>query len=176
MTFTRHGRSGGATQEVSHMWTKSRWLVVVFVLALVAAACTGTDTGNTDTTTTAVSDTTTSTTLGSTTTEAPPATEAPTSTTTAPAAEPEEEDLGRTLDAPVAAITVDGDPADWALVPGLATTLEPIEAEEGEPIEDKDITVKMAHDDENIYAMVTVEDDYNWNADDAKLSGAFAML
>jgi len=156
------------------MWTKSRWLVVVFVLALVAASCTGSDTENT--TTTATSETTTSTTLGTTTTETPPATEAPTSTTAAPAGEPEEEDLGRVLDAPVAAITVDGDPSDWALVPGLATTLEPIEAEEGEPIDDRDITVKMAHDDENIYAMVTVNDDYNWNADDAKMSAAFAML
>ncbi len=157
------------------MRTKSRWLVVVFVLALVAAACTGS--GADDTTTTTAPEPTTSTTLGTTTTEAPSTTEAPpTTTTAAPAEEPEEEDLGRTLDAPEAAITVDGDPSDWALVPGLATTLEPIIAEAGEPIDNRDITIKMAHDDENIYALVTVEDDYNWNPDDAKLSAAFAML
>jgi len=156
------------------MWPKSRWLVVVFVLALVAAACTDSETNDSPTTT--VQETTTSTTLGSTTTEAPPATEAPTSTTAEPAEEPEEEDLGRTLEAPAAAITVDGDPADWALVPGLATTLEPIVEEMGDGLENKDITVKMAHDDANIYAMVTVEDDYNWNPDDAHLSAAFAML
>ncbi|NHZ70791.1 MAG: hypothetical protein GWP18_04035 [Proteobacteria bacterium] len=155
------------------MWTKSRWLVVVFVLALVAAACTSSSTE--DTTTTAAAITTTSTTLGSTTTEAPPATEAP-PTTEAPAEEPEEEDLGRTIDAPKAAITVDGDSSDWASVSGLATTLEPIEAEAGEPIDNRDITVKMAHDDENVFALVTVEDDYNWDADDTKLSAAFAML
>ncbi len=156
------------------MRTKSRWLVVVFVLALVAAACTGS--GADDTTTTTAPEATTSTTLGTTTTEAPSTTEAPTSTTEAPAVGPEEEDLGRTLDAPEAAITVDGDPSDWALVPGLATTLERIEEEAGQPIDNRDITVKMAHDDENIYAMVTVEDDYNWNPDDANLSAAFAML
>ncbi|MFV1969426.1 MAG: ethylbenzene dehydrogenase-related protein [Acidimicrobiia bacterium] len=171
MTNQRHEEGGEQTEEVTHMRTKSRWLVVVFVFALVAAACTGSETE--DTTTTEAPATTT-TTLGTTTTEAPPTTEAPATTTTeAPA---EDEDLGRSLDAPIAAITVDGDTSDWALVPGLATTLEPIEAEMGEPIEDKDITVKMAYDDENIYALVTVEDDYNWNADDAKLSAAFAML
>ncbi|GMQ92570.1 MAG: hypothetical protein BMS9Abin12_0046 [Acidimicrobiia bacterium] len=152
------------------MRTKSRWLVVVFVLALVAAACTGSEAE--DATTTQAP--TTTTTLGSTTTEAPPATEPPT-TTEAPAP-PEEAAMGRSLVAPEAAITVDGDPSDWALVPGLATTLEPIVEEMGDGLENKDVTIKMAYDDVNIYALFTVDDDYNWNADDAHLSGAAALL
>jgi len=156
------------------MWTKSRWLVVVFVLALVAAACTGTE--SEETTTTEAPPTTTTTTLGTTTTEAPPVTDAPTSTTGAPAGEPEDEDLGRTLDAPRADITIDGDLSDWALVPGLATTLEPIIADADKAIEDKDVTIKMAYDDENVYALFTIDDDYNWNAEDAKLSAAIALL
>ena len=154
------------------MGTKSRWLVVVFVLALVASACTGTDTE--ETTTTQAPTTTTSTTLGSTTTEAPSTTE-PT-TTTQPPEPPKEEALTRTLDAPKADITIDGDLSDWALVPGLVTTLEPIVADADKTIEDKDVTIKMAYDDEKVYALFTVEDDYNWNAEDAKLSAAVALM
>ena len=82
----------------------------------------------------------------------------------------------RSLDAPVAAITVDGDPSDWGEVVGLATTLEPIVAEADEPIENKDVTIKMAHDDENVYALFTVVDDYNWNADDPHLSASPAVM
>jgi hypothetical protein len=158
------------------MRIRSRWLVFVFVMALVAAACTNSDTG--DTTTTQAPATTTTTTLGTTTTQAPTTTEAA-STTEAPTTTeaPAPSELAtRSLDAPVAAITVDGDPADWALVPGLSTTLEPIVAEAGEPIENKDVTIKMAHDGDNIYALFTVNDDYNWNADDAHLSAAVGFM
>ena len=180
MTQDRHAKGGRSTEEVNHMWNKSRWLVVVFVIALVGAACTSEDTG--DTTTSQTPDTTTtslaSTTTAATTTEAPATTEAPT-TTEAPAtteAPPAQTSAMRSLDAPVAAITVDGDPSDWALVPGLATTLEPIVAAAGDPIDDRDVTIKMAHDADNIYALFTVVDDYNWNADDAHLSAAVGFM
>ncbi|MDK1026484.1 MAG: hypothetical protein QGM49_04055 [Actinomycetota bacterium] len=152
------------------MLTKSRWLVVVFVFALVVAACTGSDADDA-TTTEAPATTTTTTTLGTTTTEAPPTTET-TTTTEAPPPEP----AMRSLDAPVAAITVDGDPSDWALVPGLALTLEPIVADRDKNIENKDVTIKMAHDDENIYALFTVDDDYNWVEGDVHLSAAIAFM
>jgi hypothetical protein len=171
MTTQCHEEGGGTTEEVTRMRTKSRWLVFVFVMALVAAACTSSDTDDT-TTTQPPPATTTTTTLGTTTTQAATTTVAPTTTETPAPAEPE----GRSLDAPVAAITVDGDPADWALVPGLVTTLEPIVAEAGEPIDNRDVTIQMAHDGDNIFALFTVKDDYNWNADDAHLSASVGFM
>lgn len=83
-------------------------------------------------------------------------------------------EMGLTLDAPAgAAITVDGDAADWADIPGLDLTLAPI-TEESE-IESKDSTVKIAQDGTNVYALVQISDDYNWNPDDPNLSGAVAI-
>ncbi|VAW07527.1 hypothetical protein MNBD_ACTINO02-1490, partial [hydrothermal vent metagenome] len=153
---------------------RRRWVPIIAIFMLIAAACSSSDAG--DTTTTAAAPTTVATTLATTTTATPTTTTTPATTTTEAVEPAEGEDLGRSLDAPSAVITVDGDASDWALVPGLATTLEPIEAEAGEPIDNRDITIKMAHDDENVYALLTVEDDYNWNPDDGKLSAAVAML
>ncbi len=153
---------------------RRRWVPIIAIFMLIAAACSSSDAG--DTTTTAAAPTTVATTLATTTTATPTTTTTPATTTTEAVEPAEGEDLGRSLDAPSAVITVDGDASDWALVPGLATTLEPIVAEEGEPIDNRDITIKMAHDDENVYALLTVEDDYNWNPDDAKLSAAAALL
>jgi hypothetical protein len=168
MRDIRRHTGGEATEEETHMRTKGRWLVVVFVMALVAAACTS-DTEDT-TTTQAPTTTVTPTTLGTTTTVAPTTTEAP-PTTDAPAPPPADPDV-RSLDAPVAAITVDGDPSDWDLVPGLATTLEPIVDREGDNLENKDVTIKMAHDDEFVYSLFTVVDDYDYNPDDPHLSAS----
>jgi len=151
---------------------RGRWFLTIVGFALLAAACSGSGSG--DTSTTAAAPTTTTTTIVTTTTaEATTTTADATTTTEAP---PASEAALRSLDAPAAAITVDGDPADWVLVPGLATTLEPIEEVAGEPIFNKDVTIKMAHDDVNIYALLTVEDDYNWVADDAHLSAALGFL
>jgi len=166
MTSHRHEKSGEKTEEVTHMRTKSRWLVFVFVMALVAAACTSSDTD--DTTTTQAPETTTTTTLGTTTSEAPPTTEAPTTTEAPPPPEPE----GRSLDAPVAAITVDGDPSDWDIIPGLALTLEPIVDRADDNLENMDVTIKMAHDDEFVYSLFTVVDDYDYNPDDPHFSAS----
>jgi hypothetical protein len=80
------------------------------------------------------------------------------------------------LDAPAAAITVDGDPSDWSSIAGLDLTLEVIAAEEGEPIEPKDATVRVAHDDENIYVLLEVQDDYNLDLAEPKLSAAAAVM
>ena len=163
----RRHTGGETTEEETHMRTKGRWLMVVFVLALVAAACTS----DTEDITTTQAPTTTATTLGTTTTVAPPTTQAPT-TTEAPTPPPPPEPGVRTLDAPVAAITVDGDPSDWALVPGLATTLVPIFDRVGDNLEDKNVTIKMAHDDDYVYTLMMVIDDYDFNADDPHLTAS----
>jgi hypothetical protein len=84
-----------------------------------------------------------------------------------------DESAGRALDAPSASITVDGDPADWDGIPGLDMTLEAIE---GEDVEPHAATVQVAHDDEFVYVLLRVEDDYNWNPEDAHLSGSSAVM
>jgi hypothetical protein len=89
-------------------------------------------------------------------------------TTTGP-----EEPPVRTLEAPSASITVDGDASDWADVPTLELTLEPIADETAEP---RSATVQVAHDSELMYVLFSVEDDYNWDPADAHLSGASAVM
>ena len=94
-------------------------------------------------------------------------TAAPTETTAAPGPV-------RTVAAPAAAITVDGDPADWADVPSLDVALEAIVEADG--VDPRDATIQVAHDDANLYMLYTVTDDYSWNADDAHLSAALAVM
>ena len=84
-----------------------------------------------------------------------------------------EEGTQRTIEAPSAAITVDGDSSDWAAIEGLDLTLEAIR---GEGVEPRAATIKVAHDDEAVYVLFEVTDDYNWNADDAHLSGSAAVM
>ncbi len=155
------------------MRTKNKLLVIVFVLALVAAAC---GTSEAEDAATTQASTTTSTTLGTTTTEAPATTETPQTTQATPTTEAPapSESSGRSLDAPVATITVDGDVSDWASITGLATTLEPI-GSMADSVENIEATIKMAYDDENVYALLAIDDDYNFNAEDLKLSAAIAL-
>ncbi len=133
-----------------------KWLAVVAAFTLVAAACGDDD--DADATTTVA---TTAVTTTAATTAAPPATEAP---------HAEEE---RHLEAPVAAIAVDGDASDWAGIEGLDMTLEPIE---GESVEEKSASVWAAHDGEYMYVLMTVEDDYDWSAEDPHLSGSPSVM
>ncbi|RMH77899.1 MAG: hypothetical protein D6683_08240 [Actinomyces sp.] len=88
--------------------------------------------------------------------------------------EPAEEDEGpvRTIEAPSAAITVDGDAADWADITGLDLTLEPISDEDASP---HDAVLKVAHDDENVYVLLQVDDDFNYNPENGHKSGAAAV-
>ena len=83
--------------------------------------------------------------------------------------------IARAIAAPVAAITVDGDPSDWAAVPGLEVALEGIEGVEV-PVESKQATVKVAHDDRFVYVLFEVQDDYDWSAEDAHLSASSAVM
>ncbi len=140
-------------------------LAILGVLALIAVSCTSG----------AVDETTTTAEVTTTTTATPTTTEPMATTTTEDDHHDAESDL-RSLDAPVAAITVDGDLSDWAGVPGLSLTLEPIHDRVDDPVEDKNVTVRIAHDDDLLYVLFSVEDDYDWVADDHNLSGALAVM
>jgi hypothetical protein len=109
---------------------------------------------------------------GTATTSGAGATTAPEPATTAPE-DDHEEGPARTLEAPTATITVDGDTTDWAGIAALDLTLEGIA---GEDVESVAATVQVAHDDEFVYVLLQVEDDYNWNAEDAHLSGSSAVM
>jgi hypothetical protein len=148
---------------------RHRRLLIIAVLALIAASCTNGDAD--DTTTLSLATTST---VAPPTTVAPTTTEAPTSTTTT---QTPPADAGmRSLDAGEAGIVVDGDVADWADVVGLSLTLEPIVDRADDELEDKDATVRMAHDAEMLYVLLTVEDDYDWVADDHNLSAALGVM
>jgi len=86
--------------------------------------------------------------------------------TTEAAGEPE---VGHTIEAPNASITVDGDASDWADIAPLDVVLQPIT---GEPALPHDAVIKVAHDDTNAYVLFQVSDDLNWNPENAHLSGA----
>ncbi len=90
-----------------------------------------------------------------------------------PTPEEHEEGPPRTIDAASAAITIDGDTSDWATIEGLDLTLEAIR---GQDVEPRAATIKVAHDDKAIYVLFQVTDDYNWNPDDAHLSGSAAVM
>jgi hypothetical protein len=72
-----------------------------------------------------------------------------------------------------ASITVDGDPSDWEGIEGLEMMLGPIEGKTATPHQ---ATVQVAYDDALVYVLMTVEDDYDWNAEDAHLSAALAAM
>ncbi|MBI4933467.1 MAG: hypothetical protein HY828_06285 [Actinobacteria bacterium] len=143
-------------------------LAAAIVLAATAAGCGSDDSSSATTpaveTTAAVVETTVpETTVPETT--VPETTEASETTAGAP------ESL--TLEAPaVTGFAVDGDAAEWADVPDLDLELEPIQ---GEDPEDKDAVLKVAHDDTNVYVLLQVEDDYNWDAADPHLSSALGI-
>lgn len=148
---------------------KHKRMAIIGVLALLAMSCTSEEAADTTPATAAP------------TTEAPATTSAPTTTeamtaTTATEAPPPSDTGVRSLDAGEAAIVVDGDAADWGDVAGLSLTLEPIVERADDPLESKDVTIRMAHDSEMLYVLFGVEDDYDWVADDAHLSGAAAVM
>ncbi len=71
-------------------------------------------------------------------------------------------------------ITIDGQIGDWAGIPGTTITLmRPLAA--SQIIEDG-LEVRMAYDDSNIYVLIMVTDDYDYNITDHKKSAAIAVL
>jgi hypothetical protein len=115
-------------------------------------------------------------------TTAAPAASEPETTAAPTASEPEttaaptasESEL-RSIIAPAAEITVDGDAADWADIAGIDLSLEGIQGVEVE-VESKEATVRVAHDDEFVYVLFEVQDDHDWSAEDAHLSGSPAVM
>ena len=145
------------------MKTMRRWLVLLAALLLVAACGDDDASNSTSATTGAV----TTTTAAVTTTTSAVTTTAATVTTTAVS------DM-RSIDAVAAAITVDGDASDWEGIPGLDLTLSPIQGEE--QIADQAASVKVAYDDEFLYVLFIVDDDFNWSAEDPHLSAAPSVM
>ena len=136
--------------------------VLAVVLAMITAAC-GDDDASDETTATTASPVTTATT---------PTTAAP-ATTSAPATSDAPGSTNRQLDAPAAAITVDLSIDDWAGIDGLDMTLSEIT---GETVDSQEATVKVAHDDEFLYVLFEVPDDYDFNIDDHKFSPALGVM
>lgn len=71
-------------------------------------------------------------------------------------------------------IVVDGFADDWATVPGTTLTLiRPLATSERL---EGGLTLKVVYDDANLYVLVLIEDDFDYNATDHHLSGALAVL
>ena len=157
---------------------KRTWLLlfVVGALTVLAAAC-----GGEDATPTPRPAATPTAAPAATPTVAPTATPtaapAPTATTSVEEHEQEGEEVSFT--AAAASITVDGDTSDWDAVRGASINLQQIKGipgvEWGE-LPDQDATLKVAADTENIYVLLEVPDDYDYNPDDHHLSPALAVM
>ena len=103
--------------------------------------------------------------------------------TEAPAETPSDGLIGDiALDAASATITVDGDNADWADVEGVSVPLKQIEIPAGVdwdapgPLPDINVNLKVATDANNLYVLLEVPDDYNFNPADPHLSGSAAVM
>ncbi len=83
------------------------------------------------------------------------------------------EPVAADFEAPVATITVDGDPSEWDGVTGFDMVLEPIEIADVAPVP---ATIKVAHDNTSIFVLFAVADDFDWSPVDAHLSGAPAVM
>jgi len=87
---------------------------------------------------------------------------------------------GIAFDATTATIAVDGSDADWSAIEGATVTLEqlrlenlePAEAAEIEfgPLDPVDVTLKVAHDGDNIYVLLEVPDAFDYDPADHNLS------
>jgi phage baseplate assembly protein gpV len=142
-----------------------RWAVNLFLVAgliLVVAACSDEDDDGDKTTPTSE----------------PAVTVEAQETPTQPADDDHAHDDGEEIsfDAASATITVDGDNSDWAGIEGTTIPLEQIEIPEGldwdepSPLDPIDVTLKVATDADNIYVLLEVPDDYDFNLEDHNLS------
>ncbi|MEE8497085.1 MAG: ethylbenzene dehydrogenase-related protein [Acidimicrobiia bacterium] len=139
-----------------------RYFALVAALMLVIAAC-----GDDDAATTTDAPATT---VASATTDAPATTQAADDHDDD---DGDQDEAGLSIDAPAAAITVDGDVSDWDGIDGLEMTLVGIE---GEDVDDVVADVKVAHDGEFLYMLFSVSDDYDFNIDDHKFSPAIGVM
>ena len=142
-----------------------RYLAVLAALILVIGACSDDDGGSTTDAP--------ATSAAAATTQAAATTEAPATTEAHDDDHDDDHAAARMLDAPAAAITVDGDISDWAGIDGLDMTLVDIE---GEDVDDQEANVKVAHDGEYLYVLFAVPDDYDFVLEDHKLSPAIGVM
>ncbi len=116
--------------------------------------------------------------------------------TSAPAASPTKEPTaaaatpGITFEAETAAITVDGDDSDWESIEGVTVPLKQIDIDKLDPqqwadlelemgeLPPVDATLKVATDDENIYVLFEVPDEFDYNPDPEQhnFSAAIAVM
>jgi len=136
-----------------------RAIAALAVLPLFAAACGNTsDSGSNPTTTEAAAAATTT---------------AAAATTDTSGGVSSDQIISAVIEAPGgASILIDGDPSDWADIPGVDVTLKPITNEPSLP---HDAVVKVAHDDTNAYVLFQVNDDLNYSTVTPHLSGAAAV-
>ncbi|NQW18376.1 MAG: hypothetical protein HQ478_12910 [Chloroflexi bacterium] len=83
------------------------------------------------------------------------------------------------LTAAAATISVDGDNSDWESITGADVRLQqimPIPGFDKGNLDGIDSTLKVAVDSDNVYVLFEVEDDYDFNAADHKLSAANAVM
>ena len=92
------------------------------------------------------------------------------------------------FDAASATITVDGDSSDWDGIEGATVPMEQIRLEnldpaqvqdmeiEFGPLDPIDVTLKVATDGSNIYLLMEVPDDYDFNPDDHALAASMAVM
>ena len=149
-------------------------LVVLTVAALAAVACGGDDSD-----------------------DATP-TEGPTETIQITQGTPEATDTAAPTDVPgngdelsfvatSATITVDGDTADWSGIAGVTVPMEQIRLDgldptqledmeiDFEPLDAIDVTLKVATDADNVYVLMEVPDDYDFNPEDHNLAASIAV-
>jgi hypothetical protein len=81
-----------------------------------------------------------------------------------------------------ATITVDGDNSDWASIQGVTVPMEQIEIpagadwDEPNPLDPIDVTLKVATDNENVYVLMEVPDDYDFDPADHNLSASPSVM
>jgi hypothetical protein len=86
------------------------------------------------------------------------------------------------LQAGSATITVDGDNSDWASISGLTVNLEQIEIPPGAdwdapgPLDAINVNVKAATNANNIYVLLEVPDDYDFDPADHNLSASLGVM
>jgi len=150
---------------------RTRLLTALAITGLVVTACSG---AATPAPTDAPTDAPTS-----------PPTAAPT-TMPSMSEEPGHDEGEIVFDAAFATITVDGDDSDWSAIEGATVTLEQIRLEDLPPavaaeikfgpLDPVDVTFKVANDAKNIYVLLEVPGDFDYNPADHNLSAAPSVM
>lgn len=86
------------------------------------------------------------------------------------------------FDAASATVTVDGDNSDWAGIEGATVPMRQFDVPTGvdwdvpNPLDPIDVVLKVASDDENIYVLMEVPDDYDFVLEDHNLSPSPSVM